>query len=63
MKRATFKSLTAAEKKHLEEVADCRTLAAFKETAKHQKIYRDQIGSIEPCYTCKHIAIKLGLEV
>ena len=58
----TFKSLTKKEKKHLKEVAGVSTLAAFKETAAAHVEMRKK-STLEPCYACKAIAVKLGLDV
>lgn len=65
-----FKDLTKKEKKHLKKTAEITTLAAFKEMAEKQaemrKEYKEKGGvyaNFEPCYDCKNIARKLGLEV
>ena len=66
MKKAKWqKPLTVAEIRHIREMG-CRTLAAFKRTAeqqKHQRIENDFDPRIEPCWECRGIARKLGLDV
>lgn len=62
---ATFKSLTKKEMKHLRS-QKITTLSAFKDVAAEQKAKRDAPDfhqCNEPCYECKNIARKLGLEV
>lgn len=61
-KTVPFGKLTKKEMKHLREEAGVRTLSAFKVTAAAQKQMRDN-GQFEPCYECKNIARRLGLEV
>lgn len=67
---ARFKDLTKKELLHLREIANCTTLRDFRETAAAQKKMRDERlaasmapGIAEPCFECRAIAIKLGLEV
>lgn len=57
-----FKNLTKKEKKHLKEVAGVTTLKDFKVTAAAHVEMRKNF-TIEPCFECKNIARKLGLEV
>jgi hypothetical protein len=61
-KRITLKKLTKNEKKHLAETIDGRvSLAAFvrnREFHAGMKV----ISGVEPCYDCRSIAIKIGLE-
>lgn len=62
-----FKDLKKKEKAHLKEIG-CKTLADFKRNAELHVIMRAEnkergFHNIEPCYECKHIAIKLGLPV
>lgn len=65
-KKVCFKNLSKKEKAHLKEMG-CNTFSAFKETAQYQaKLRREHTETsynYEPCYDCKHIALKLGLEV
>ena len=61
-KKATFKSLTKEEKQDLRTVAGVTTLSGFKDMAEVQKLMRDT-GKTEPCFECKAIARKLGIEV
>ena len=60
-----WKDLTKEEKKHLKE-QEITTLRDFKKTAKSQaEMRREKIYGFtcEPCWNCKMIARKLGLEV
>lgn len=65
------KLLTMEQLRHLAEMSHdgkVPTLARFTEWAAAQKETRDhlkaeRIEGIEPCWTCKFIARKLGLEV
>jgi len=62
MKRKTFMSaLTKKEQKHLKECANVRTKEAFQRTINAQAEMR-KTSPIEPCFECKHIAEKLGME-
>ena len=63
-----FKVLTKAEIKHLKEDVGVTTISGFKRTAMFHVEMRKENAErgypdAEPCWTCKHIAIKLGLEV
>ena len=51
--------LTKKELKHIKETTTTPTLAHFKTNRKH---HNAEPGGKEPCYECRHIAIKLGLE-
>lgn len=59
---ALFKDLTKKELKHLKDEAGCTTLKTFKLTAATHVEMR-KTSKTEPCYECKNIARKLGLEV
>ena len=60
-----LKDLTKKERKHMRQVAGCRSLAAFARTAAHQAAMRakDPRPQVEPCWDGRFIARKLGLEV
>jgi hypothetical protein len=63
-----FSELTKKEMKHLRVVAGCRTLSQFKRTAGAQAEQRKRqtfelSPLLEPCWECRFIAKKLGLEV
>jgi hypothetical protein len=54
--------LTKAELKHLRESGPV-TLRALRVNRAYQKMMKEQSGGhVEPCYECKKIAQKLGLE-
>ena len=56
------KKLTAAEVRHVRE--ECGgSLRSFKDQAAFLAKKRKEFPEIEPCWTCKFIARKLGLEV
>ena len=56
------KKLTKKEMKHVKESMDHRpTLTGIINNRAHQKEMKGE-GGIEPCYECRSIAIKLGLE-
>ena len=57
-----WKDLTKKEKKHLKEM-DVRTLYDFKLMAEKQREFRIEAPDIEPCWDCKHIAIKLAVRI
>ena len=58
-----MKTLTKKEKRHLRVVAGVRSLAEFGATAAEQAQMRRVEPRVEPCFACKAIARKLGLEV
>lgn len=56
------KKLTKKEMKHLRETCDGPpTLAALRRNREHQRQQKGESG-IEPCWDCRLIAKKLGLE-
>jgi len=55
------KKLNKGELKHIKETTDAPTLSAFKSNREHHHEMKKKDG-IEPCYDCRHIAVKLGLE-
>lgn len=60
-----MKKLTAKELQHLAEMSASGrpTLASLKANRAHQqKMKQDAPESQEPCWDCRHIAHKLGLE-
>ncbi len=54
--------LTKAELRHLKSIK-ALTKKAFVENTGYHNEWRNQAGAVEPCYTCKGIALKLGLSV
>ena len=61
MKKAKWqKNLTAKEIRHINETTNGGTLKSFKQNVAIQEKWRKE-GESEPCFECKHIAIKLGL--
>ena len=58
-----LKDLTKKERKHLRQVAGCRSLSAFARTASQQAEMRAKNPQVEPCWDCRFIAKKLGLEI
>ena len=64
MKRKTWQSkLTKEELTHLKVMAGATSLAGPKRTFEAQKEMRKLHPGLEPCFDCKHIALKLGIEV
>jgi hypothetical protein len=61
-KKFYWKDLSKKERKHLRDFG-VYTLGQFKEMAENQRINREAYKDYEPCWTCKRIAEKLGLEV
>lgn len=58
--KLALKVLTKAEQKHLTIDANVHSMASFLSTREYQlKHVKD--GGYEPCYECKHIAFKLGV--
>jgi hypothetical protein len=56
------KKLTKTEMRHLKETIGTRpTLEAFRNNRKGQLEFRGA-GDIEPCWDCRRIAQKLGIE-
>lgn len=55
------KVLTKKEQRHLTKDAGVNSMAAFLRTRKNQ-LELKQGTLIEPCFECRHIAKKLGLE-
>ncbi len=56
------KKLTKKEMKHVKEsIVGRPTLAAIKSNRKFQREMLDSSG-YEPCWACKFIAVKLGIE-
>ena len=55
--------LTKKELKHMKDIAGCHSLKTFKENRKGQIQMRES-GKFdrEPCFDCRSIALKLGLE-
>jgi len=53
--------LTKKELKHLGQEALSHTLADFRKVRAAQTNLRGKDGR-EPCFECRHIALKLGLE-
>ena len=63
-KRNTWRSkLTKKEVKHMKDAAGCTTLAGLERIFKGQAEMRKDFPDIEPCWTCRTIAGKLGFEV
>lgn len=58
-----MKTLSKREQKHLRTVAGVRSLAQFRATAAEQARMREREPRLEPCWDCRAIAQKLGLEV
>lgn len=57
------KLLTKAEMSHLTNVAGCRTKAQFQATINdHNKSRKGNFGGPDPCWDCRQIARKLGME-
>lgn len=56
-----FKDLPKKDKRHLREMG-VTTLRDMKRTAETQKQYREATGC-EPCWSCRSIALKLGLSL
>ncbi len=60
MKRKTWRSkLTKTELSHLKWL-DVSTLTSLKVVLEYRR--RHRLLGVEPCYTCKDIAIKLDIE-
>jgi len=59
--KLALKVLTKKEQKHLTKDAGVDSMAAFVRTRDYHKKWKKETGD-EPCYDCRHIAIKLGLE-
>jgi hypothetical protein len=55
------KVLTKAEQKHLTE-SGVHSMEAFKRTRAAQIKMKEDEPRIEPCFECRHIAQKLGIE-
>ena len=53
--------LTKKEQKHLSENG-VHSMASFLETRKYQMELQKVSGGKEPCFECKTIAIKLGID-
>lgn len=56
------KVLSRFERNHLKDV-HVLTRKSFVEMNDSHNKDRKEAGSLEPCYHCKHIALKMGLEV
>jgi hypothetical protein len=65
MKPKWQKPLTKKEIAHIQTVAACRSLKQFKRNVEGQNEMRLKTpgASNEPCWECRTIARKLGLEV
>lgn len=61
-KTTFFKDLGKRDKKHLAEMG-MQTLGTFRRNAEEQRLMRLATPDIEPCFTCKEIARKLGVAV
>ena len=53
--------LTKKELKHIKDTTDSNTLLSFKANREHQLRLKEKDGR-EPCWECRFIAEKLGLE-
>jgi hypothetical protein len=61
LKRKWARALTMKEIHHIADTTATCTLAQYKANrVAHKKMEFD--NGIEPCFECRHIAIKLGLE-
>lgn len=58
-----FSELDAKEMNHLKKVAHAPTLEAFKRTAEAQSLMRKKNPKFEPCWECRLIAKKLGIDI
>lgn len=58
-----WKTLPSKDLKHLRTVAGVNSLKQFKVTAAHHAKMRVLNPNIEPCWECRFIAQKLGLEI
>ena len=56
------KILTKKEMKHLTKDAGCNIKAAFQRTIDTHAIWRKENPGTEPCWDCRQIAEKLGME-
>ena len=55
------KKLTKKELAHVKDSCG-GTILGIKRTREHHRKMLEEFPTIEPCFECKHIAIKLGLE-
>jgi hypothetical protein len=60
MKARWHQKITLKEFRHIRETAS-GSLAQFKRNREWHRLERDISGE-EPCFECRHIALKLGIE-